>query len=117
VLSWIDRVEADADGLLITSYLSVVECRVKPLRTGDTNLLALFDGFWQRERLLVADVTREILDRAAELRALHGFKIADAIHLATALAHRATAILTADPTFARFQGLEVILPGRPEDSH
>lgn len=109
VLSWTDRVESEPDGLLVTSYLSVVECRVKPLQRGDAELLALFEGFWRRERLLVGDVTREILDRTSELRARHRLKTADAIHLATAIAHRASAILTADPAFQRYPDLKVIL--------
>lgn len=47
--------------------------------------LARFDGFFQRDRLLIADVTRPILDDVAALRARHGFK--------TAVAHEATVFL------------------------
>ncbi len=109
VLSWLAQAEAQADGLLITSRLSTVECRVKPLRDGQVQLLALFEGFFERDRLLVADITPSVLDRATELRARFGFKTPDAIHLATAVEHGASAFLTADPVFTRFPDLQVVL--------
>jgi predicted nucleic acid-binding protein len=50
-----------------------------------------------------------VLDRATELRARHGFKTADAIHLATAIAHDADTFLTADADFKRVPELRVVL--------
>jgi len=115
VLAWIEQAEAKKDGLLLTSYLSTVECRVKPLREGDSGRLALFDGFFVRDRLLVVDVTRPILDATATLRARYGLKTPDAIHLATALAHHATTLLTADRAFERAKDVRVVVidPTRP----
>jgi predicted nucleic acid-binding protein len=109
VLAWIDQAEAAPEGLLLTSYLSTLECRVKPLRDAEESRLALFDGFFERDTLLVADVTRAVLDQAAALRARFGFKTPDAIHLATAVIHGASAFLTADRAFERFQELRVVV--------
>jgi hypothetical protein len=49
-LAWIERAEA-AQHAVITSRLSRLECRVKPLREGNADLLQGFDGFFSREHL------------------------------------------------------------------
>jgi len=54
-LSWIERAEA-AQGAVITSRLSRLECRVKPLREGNSALLEQFDGFFSRGGLEIVDV-------------------------------------------------------------
>jgi len=46
--------------------------------------------------LVLADVTRDIARRAAQLRARYGVRPADALQAATALLHRATAFVTND---------------------
>ena len=74
-----------------------------------TDRLARFDGFFVRDRLLVTDVTRRVLDEATTLRARFGFKTADAIHLATAVLHEADVFLTADEVFQRFVDLRVVV--------
>ena len=107
VLSWVDKAEAQPQGVLITSYLSTVECRTKPLREGQHDRLALFDGFFARKRLFVGDVTRTVLDRTTDLRASFGFKTADAIHLATAVIQEANCFLTSDRAFKRYKDLQV----------
>ena len=61
-LAWIEQAEA-AGGAVITSRLSALECRVKPLRDGNTELLARFEGFLAREGLALAGITAEVVDR------------------------------------------------------
>ena len=39
---WIEEAEARPEGVMITSRLSMLECRVKPLRKGDQERLARF---------------------------------------------------------------------------
>lgn len=82
---------------------------MKPLRDERADVLGLFNGFFERDRLLVADVTREVLDRTSELRVRYGLKTPDAIHLATALLHQASTLLTADPDFQRCDGIQTVL--------
>jgi hypothetical protein len=55
-LGWLERAEA-VGGAVITSRLSRLECRVKPLRDGNTELLARFEGFFAREGLELAEIT------------------------------------------------------------
>jgi len=104
-----EQAEAARDGLVITSQLSRLECRVKPLRDGAMDLLAHFDAFFSRRRLLLAEVSARVIERATELRAQHGFKTPDAIHLATALGQAADIFLTGDAGLRRCPGLQVVV--------
>ena len=85
VAALIAAAESDPAGRLLTSRLARLECRVKPLRGGDAAMLATYDAFFTRARLSNLDVSTSVLDRATELRARHGFKVPDAIHLASAI--------------------------------
>lgn len=98
---------ADPDARLLTSRLSRLECRVRPLRDGNVALLSSYEAFFSASRLLLVEVTPAILERATELRAQHGFRTPDAIHLASALEERADAFLTGDSSLARCPGLRV----------
>jgi predicted nucleic acid-binding protein len=52
-----------------------------------------------------------VYDRAAEIRAQHGFKTPDAIHLAAAIESGCDRFLTNDRRLARFTGITVeIMP-------
>jgi predicted nucleic acid-binding protein len=51
----------------------------------------------------------EIADRAAKLRAECSLKTPDALQAATALASKATAIISNDPAFKRVRDLEVLI--------
>ncbi len=101
--------ESDPAGRLLTSHLARLECRVKPLRAGDTSLLATYDAFFTRARVIVFDLTPAVLDRATELRARHGFRTPDAIHLASAIEAGADVFLTGDAGLAKCPGITVDL--------
>jgi predicted nucleic acid-binding protein len=51
--------------------------------------------------LTLADVTRDVARRAAQLRAGYNLRPADALQVATALVHGATALVTNDQWLAR----------------
>ncbi len=91
----------------MTSRLSRLECRTKPLRAGDTGLLADYERFFTARRLLIAELSAAVVERATELRARYGFKTPDALHLATALIQRAGTFLTGDAALARCTELTV----------
>jgi predicted nucleic acid-binding protein len=59
------------------------------------------------EKLVLADVSASVIEQATELRAAHGFRTPDAIHLATALLEGAEVFLTGDAGLARCPGLKV----------
>jgi predicted nucleic acid-binding protein len=59
------------------------------------------------------DVGADVIEQATELRARHNFRSPDAIHLASALLHKADVFLTGDRNLQRCPGLTVeILSGR-----
>jgi predicted nucleic acid-binding protein len=98
----------------VTSELTRLECRVKPLREGDVQLLADFDAF-SADAVVVVALTREVIDRATELRVRYGVKTPDAIHLAAAVASGCDVFLTNDHRLASFPGIavEVLSPAPP----
>jgi predicted nucleic acid-binding protein len=79
-LAWIEQAEGTA-GAVITSRLSRLECRVRPLRKGNKQLLARFEGSVAREGLELAEITADVMETATALRAAHGFRAPDAIPL------------------------------------
>lgn len=88
-------------GSLVTSRLTRLECRSKPLRAGDLATLAQFDVFFTGVELVLADVSAAVIERATDLRAKHNLKTPDALHYATAVEIGATVFLTGDRGFAR----------------
>jgi predicted nucleic acid-binding protein len=97
----------EADGELVSSAFSRLECRVAPLRHNDHLLLAEYDDFFAGDAVEIVDVTMAIIDRATELRARHSFKSPDSIHLATALHIGAKRFLTADAALRKCPGIDV----------
>ena len=95
----------------VTSELTLSEFLVKPLCEGNH---ALAEQYRQRlspgPALTVAPVTRDVLERAAELRAAHpSLKLPDAIHAATALLTACDVFLTNDARFATVPGLRALM--------
>jgi predicted nucleic acid-binding protein len=93
----------------MTSRLSRLECRVKPMRDKQAALLGYYDSFFVRTPFLLAEITEAVVDRATELRAAHNFKTPDALHLATALEEHADLFLTGDANLTRCPGLKIEL--------
>jgi uncharacterized protein len=92
---------------LVVSDLSRLECRVKPVRDGDTALLEEFDRFFSESVSEVVALTCEVIDRATEIRSRYGFKTPDAIHLAAATSSSCELFLTNDSRLSRFTELHV----------
>lgn len=78
-----------AESLLAVSALSRLECRVRPLREYDQRLLERYEAFFADPGLAVIALDVEVLDRAAELRALYRLRTPDAL--------QAASLLKADP--------------------
>lgn len=92
---------------LAVSDLIRMECRVGPLRAGDARLLTQFDLFFASPDVEVLPVSAAVCDRAAAIRAAHGFKPLDSLHLAAAAEHGCTLFLTGDARLTRFPDLTV----------
>jgi predicted nucleic acid-binding protein len=91
----------------ITSELSRLECRTKPLRDRNEVLLSRYDELLEAERLQLLTVSRAVIDQATELRARYGLKAPDSIHIATAVVAGADVFLTGDGELARCTEIRV----------
>ncbi len=100
------------DVVLVVSDLSRMECRVKPLRDCDSDLLHDFDEFLESAVVETVALSREVIDRATEIRATYGFKTPDSIHLAAAVISACDVFYTNDHRLDRFGDLtiEVVQP-------
>ena len=98
---------------LVTSHLSRLECRSKPMADADASLLARYDALFGATRVDVVDVTASVIDRATDLRARYRFKTPDCIHLATAAAAGASAFWTGDAGLRRCSDVNVVVLSPP----
>jgi uncharacterized protein len=101
VITRILQAEGAIGGIIITSRLSRLECRVKPLREANDDLLGKYEEFFTRSLVRVAEITAPVIERATGLRARYGLRTPDAIHLATAIEEHADLFLTGDTALAR----------------
>jgi uncharacterized protein len=94
---------------ILTSRLSRLECRCRPLREKNDRTLRLYDTFFVGPEVVVAEISETIVEKATELRAALGFKSPDAIHAATAILDGVSEFWTADRDFLRCPELKVEL--------
>jgi predicted nucleic acid-binding protein len=92
---------------VIASDLTRLECRVKPMRDAYSTLLRQFDEFFETTVHEIVPLSREVMDRATELRARLGFGTPDAIHVAAALTAGCDVFLTNDHRLNRAVGIQV----------
>ena len=103
----IDAKLSAAGLVLITSELTRLECRVKPLRESNAKLLKDFDDYFLFTIAELIPVTRDVVDRATEIRAQFNFKTPDSLHLATAMIANCDIFLTNDHRLSRFTGIKI----------
>jgi predicted nucleic acid-binding protein len=98
--------------VLVASDLTRMECRVKPLRDGDPDLVRDYDDYFENAVAETVSLSREVVDRATEIRAQHKFKTPDALHLAAAMVAGCDVFLTNDHRLDAFTGIpiEVLSP-------
>jgi predicted nucleic acid-binding protein len=93
--------------LIVVSHLSRLECRVKPMRDGDRVLLDKYDRFFDAEAVELVEIEAAAWDAATELRARHGLRVPDALHIACAITHRCDRFLTNDHRLDRVTDIPV----------
>lgn len=92
----------NSDAHLCVSPLVRMEVIVKPLRESATALVSDYEDFLAAQHWLAIDDS--IFNRALYLRALHGLKTPDALHLATALHHGCDEFWTNDDRLNKAAG-------------
>ena len=79
----------------------------RPLKAGDATLLSDFTAFFTAGNIQVFPATAAVCDRASVIRASHGFKPLDSLHLAAAVENGCGLFLTGDIRLKRFTGIAV----------
>lgn len=92
---------------VVTSRLSVLECRVHPIRDNDKPLLAAYDAFFSADRLVLSEIDARVIETATQLRATYRFRSPDAIHLATAIEEKVAVFLTGDSALKQCREINV----------
>ena len=96
-----------AEVVQVVSDLTRMECRVKPLRDGNSDLLKDYDDYFEGVVAEIVALSREVMDRATAIRGQYGFKTPDAIHLAAAVISGCDVFLTNDHRLNRFPDIAV----------
>ena len=90
----------------ITSAVTVMELTVPPWRLDRPAVARQYEALLVHfPNLTLLDVTRDVARRAAQLRARYDIRPADALQVATALVHEATAFVTNDRRLERLESL------------
>lgn len=93
------------------SDLTWLECRVKPIRLGDTAAQADIEAFLTASDVIRVPMPSAVYERACGVRALHNFTLADALHLAAAVESGCGLFLTNDRRLSSFPDIPVeVLP-------
>ena len=98
---------AQGEILFAVTTISIVEVLTGPLRAGDEGLAARYRAVLQSWH--VVQLSAEIAENAARLRASLKLALPDAVQAASALAVNADALVTHDRDFARLKALPVLV--------
>lgn len=93
--------------LLATSMLARLEARVKPVHDQNHDRLQEFEDFFNNEITLEIGISREVIDKATELRAKYNFKTPDSIHLAAAITCSCDVFFTNDHRLDRCTEIKI----------
>lgn len=104
------RAVARGEFRVVTSVVTLLEVLIYPLRRGDTTLAQRYRNILLNSQgLRTVQVSREVAEAAAQLRAVHNLQSLDAIQMATAIREGASFFLTNDARLPSLPGLEVLV--------
>src|SRR5881396_3210312 len=93
------------------SDLTWLECRVKPIRLGNALALADMEAFLTGSDVVRVPLPTAVYELACRIRAVHNYKLADALHLAAAVESGCGLFLTNDHRLRGFPDITVeVLP-------
>ena len=92
------------------SRLSWLECRIRPLRNNEPLSLAAYDSFFAQPDLIWVELSKDVVELAAAIRATHGLRTPDALQAACCLQLGPDHLFfTGDQGFKKVTGLKVKL--------
>ena len=98
---------AAAGDSFAVSDLSWVECRVKPMRLGDSAALAEMERFLGSPGIDRLPISAAVCEQACRLMAGQRIKTADALHLGAAIEGGCSVFLTNDVRLLQVSGIAV----------
>jgi predicted nucleic acid-binding protein len=93
--------------IAVVSHLGRLECRVKPLREGNRPVMERYDRFFEADGIELVDTDASVWETATEIRARHGLRVPDALHIACAIVHRCDRFLTNDHRLDRIPEIPI----------
>jgi|SRR5579875_1675587 len=100
---------ARGDIRIVTSTTTLLEVLVHPIRYSDVDLMQKYREILLNSEISLIDLSWEIAEEAARLRAVHGLRTPDAIQLATAIYCRAPFFLTNDKRLSAVKEIKVLV--------
>lgn len=95
---------------VVTSVITLPEVLVYPLRQGNITLAQQYrDILFNAEGLTTIQVSPDIAEVAAQLRAIHNLRTPDAVQMATAICEEASFFLANDVRLPSLPELEVLV--------
>jgi predicted nucleic acid-binding protein len=92
------------------SRLSWLECRVKPARDRHYDILSRYDAFFGRPNLSWVELTKDVVELAAQVRVRHRLRTPDALQASCCLQLSADHLfLTGDAAFRKVIALNVLV--------
>jgi len=94
----------------ITSTITLLEVLVHPLRTGNEALACKYrDILLSSVGLTTFEISHEVSERAARLRAQYAIRTPDAIQIAVGLLYGASYFLSNDPSLGKISEIKVLI--------
>ncbi len=94
----------------ITSTITIIEVLVQPLKKGDKLLSEKYkDILLYSKNLETFEITNQVSESAAKLRAKYNIKIPDAIQLAVAMLNNTDAFITNDFSLKKIEDINVMI--------
>lgn len=105
------------DIAIITSVVTFLEVLVHPTRSGNEELANKYHALlFKTKGIQTIDVTQEVAEEAARLRASYNIRTPDAIHVATAIKAGADFILTNDIHFTSLTNPKILVLDQIRDN-
>jgi predicted nucleic acid-binding protein len=96
-----------SERFLVTSRLTMLECRCRPLRESRIEALKIYNAFFAERKVRLKEIDAAVVEEATTVRATTGLKVPDAIHAATAMLAGVKEFWTTDQHFSKCPGLSV----------
>ena len=96
------------DFLVVTSTVTLLEVLVHPLRSSNRELATEYRDILLNSKLMTLEVSNDIAEQAAQLRAAHNIRTPDAIQISTALNAGATHFFTNDIRLPELPSMQIL---------